>query len=186
MKLIVGLGNPGRTYQGTRHNVGFEVLRLVAERLSAPTARAKFQGEWSEVRHDQQRIGLLAPLTFMNRSGQSVVQARDFFDLPNADLLIVCDDFQLPVGKIRFRGRGTSGGQKGLDDVIKHCGDDVPRLRIGIGPVPPRWDVVDYVLGRFTADQREVMDEVVRRATSGVMDWLAQGTEYCMNQYNGT
>lgn len=185
MKLLVGLGNPGRDYQGTRHNVGFEVLRLVAERLGAHPPRAKFQGELSEARHGDERVYLLAPLTFMNRSGQSVVQARDFYDLANPDLLVICDDFQLPVGKIRFRPRGSSGGQKGLEDVLRRCGDDVPRLRIGIGPVPPQWDVVDYVLGRFSATQRREMDEVVQRATRGVIDWLTLGTDYCMNQYNG-
>ena len=185
MKLIVGLGNPGRAYQGTRHNVGFEVLGSVAERLSAQVPRGKFAGELSEARYASERVYLLAPLTFMNRSGQSVVQARDFYGIPNSDLLVICDDFQLPVGKIRFRSQGSSGGQKGLQDVLQHCGQDFARLRIGIGPVPPRQEVVDYVLGRFSATERLEMDEVVNRATGGVVDWIIQGTEHCMNQYNG-
>jgi peptidyl-tRNA hydrolase, PTH1 family len=185
MKLIVGLGNPGRAYQGTRHNIGFEVLGQVASRLSSHAPRAKFSGELSEGQHVGERVFLLAPLTFMNRSGQSVVQARDFYDLPNSDLLVICDDFQLPVGKIRFRARGTSGGQKGLEDILRHCGQDIPRLRVGIGPVPPRWEVVDYVLGRFSATERSEMDEVLPRAVQGVLDWIQEGTEYCMNRYNG-
>lgn len=185
MKLVVGLGNPGRKYEGTRHNVGFEVLGRVARLLGASAARSKFDGELAEANYQGERVYLLCPLTFMNLSGKSVQQARDFYSLENRDLLIVCDDFQLPLARLRFRPSGSSGGQKGLEDVIRRCGNDVPRLRIGIGPVPANWQVQGFVLGRFTPDERAKINVAIERAAQGVLDWIAHGIETCMNRYNG-
>lgn len=184
MKLVVGLGNPGRKYEGTRHNVGFDVLAEVAEKLNASSARQKFDGELAEANYQGERVYLLCPLTFMNLSGKSVQQARDFYSLENRDVLIMCDDFQLPLARLRFRPGGSAGGQKGLDDVIRRCGSDVPRLRIGIGPVPEHWDVAKFVLARFTPDERQAIDAAVKRAADGVLDWISLGIESCMNRYN--
>jgi PTH1 family peptidyl-tRNA hydrolase len=185
MKLIVGLGNPGSKYQGTRHNVGYEVLAEVGRRHGDGRPRSKFHAEVMEAVVGTTRLLLLSPVTYMNRSGSSVQPARDFFKLPDEDLLIICDDFNLPLAQLRFRARGSSGGQKGLDDIIRRLGtDQVARLRIGIGPVPERWDPADFVLGKFATGERPVIDEAIRRAADAVSVWVMEGIEACMNRYN--
>lgn len=185
MKLIVGLGNPGRKYERTRHNVGFEVLdQLVGPAADCP-AKEKFNGRICEATVAGERTLLLWPQTLMNRSGQSVAAAVGFFKLELADLLVVCDDFNLPLGKLRFRSQGSAGGQNGLDDVIRRLGtEEFGRLRIGIGPVPEQWDPADYVLGRFDADQREVVGNSIQRAAEGVACWVAEGIDVSMNRFN--
>lgn len=186
MKMVVGLGNPGRKYQGTRHNVGFEVLARLADEHHAGATRQRFQAEVAEVRIGGEKVVLLSPLTYMNVSGASVQPARDFYQLEKQDLLVVSDDLNLPVAQLRFRAKGTAGGQKGLADVIRRLGtQEVPRLRIGIGPVPPRWDAADFVLGKFTREEREQIDEAVRQAAQAVVHWVEQGIQSCMNRYNG-
>ncbi len=185
MKLIVGLGNPGRKYYGTRHNIGFEVLAEVANRYGQTRPQSKFQGEMVDADLAGCPVRLLCPHTYMNRSGQSVRQAMDFFKLDVVNVLIVCDDFNLPLAKLRFRSKGSSGGQKGLEDIIRHLGtSEVPRLRIGIGEVPERWLAPDFVLSRYSPQERTTMDDVIRQAAQGLVDWADQGIEFCMNQYN--
>ena len=184
MKLVVGLGNPGRQYDGTRHNVGFEVIDRLADRHGV-RAKEKFFGFWYEIRIDQERAGLLKPLTYMNLSGRSVRAACDFFRLDPSSVLVVCDDFQLDVGRLRFRRGGSAGGQKGLAHIIQLVGtEEVPRLRIGIGAPPPQWARVDYVLGRFDGEQQQAMQPAWSRAGNAVEDWIAHGTDFCMNKYN--
>ena len=186
MKLIVGLGNPGRKYVGTRHNIGWEVLAEFHRRHGTAPPRRRFQGEWAEGLVDSQAVWLLCPHTYMNRSGSSVQPARDFYKLDSQHLIVVCDDLNLPVGRLRFRAKGSAGGQKGLADIIARLGtDEFPRLRIGIGGPPPRWDAADYVLSRFDPDERSVIDAAVQRACEGLADWVRQGIQYCMNRYNG-
>jgi PTH1 family peptidyl-tRNA hydrolase len=185
MKLIVGLGNPGSQYDGTRHNVGFATLaKLIATRTSGP-AKKKFQGELYEANIASQRVLLLLPLTYMNGSGGSVLAARDFYKIEPADILIICDDFALPLGKLRFRAKGSSGGQKGLDDVIRRLGsDEIPRLRIGIGAPPPGREVAGYVLSRFPPDEQAAAAESIQRAAQSAEAWVEKGLSFCMNQYN--
>jgi PTH1 family peptidyl-tRNA hydrolase len=186
MKLIVGLGNPGRKYEGTRHNVGFEVVAELGRRVGAGRPRTKFQAELLEAMVGGEKVLLLSPLTYMNRSGSSVQVARDFYQLTSEDLLIICDDINLPLAKLRFRVKGSSGGQKGLEDILRRLGtDQVPRLRLGIGQPPAQWDAADYVLGRFNEQERSEMEVAVVRAADAVEDWVAGGIEKCMNQYNG-
>ena len=185
MKLVVGLGNPGRKYEGTRHNVGFSVLDELARRGRAGGRKTKFQGEVTEIEHAGHKAILLWPHTFMNLSGTSVLAARDFYKIAGDDLLVVCDDFNLPLTKLRFRPEGSSGGQKGLADVIDRLGTEtVPRLRIGVGPVPPNWDPADFVLSRFTKQEQDIVEPVITRAAEAVEDWLANGIQDCMNKYN--
>jgi PTH1 family peptidyl-tRNA hydrolase len=185
MKLIVGLGNPGRRYEKTRHNVGFEVLDMLAERNAAESTKEKFHGRMANATVDGQPVLLLWPQTLMNRSGQSVAAAVGFYQLPLADVLIVADDFNLPLGKLRFRGRGSAGGQKGLDDIMRQLGsDEVARLRVGIGPVPNGWDPADFVLGRFNASERTVIDDTIAQAAEGVECWAREGIETGMNRFN--
>jgi peptidyl-tRNA hydrolase, PTH1 family len=185
MKLIVGLGNPGRKYETTRHNVGFDVLEVVARRCAAEPAKEKFHGRLVDTTIADERALLLWPHTLMNRSGQSVLAAVDFYQLPSSDLLVVCDDFNLPLGTLRFRSQGTYGGQKGLQDIIRRLGtDQFSRLRLGIGPVPEAWDPADFVLGRFSSGERPVIEETIERAADGVECWVAEGIEKSMNRFN--
>ncbi len=185
MKLVVGLGNPGRRYVGTRHNVGWEVVAELARRLGKGRAKQKFHGEVVEADLEGTMALLLAPHTFMNRSGQSVVEARDFYQLQNEELLVVSDDFNLPLGKLRFRASGSAGGQKGLADVIRALGTEaVPRLRIGVGTPPEGHDPAGFVLERFAKAERPVIDQTVITAANAVVDWAREGMPYCMNRYN--
>jgi len=185
MKMIVGLGNPGQKYVGTRHNVGFEVLGQIAKKHFAPTPKSKFQSEISEIRIGNEKILLLCPLTFMNLSGQGVSQASSFYQIDPASILVVCDDFNLALDRVRFRPSGTSGGQNGLKDIMKRLGtQDFPRLRVGIGPVPERWDPADFVLGKYSEEELARTKAVVDRCVKASEDWVKHGISYCMNQYN--
>jgi peptidyl-tRNA hydrolase, PTH1 family len=185
MKLIVGLGNPGSKYQETRHNVGFEVIARLARQFGSGAARAKFQGEVLEAKIRGQRVLLLTPLTYMNESGASVLAARDFYKIENPDLLIVCDDFNLPLGKLRIRSKGSAGGQKGLDDILRRLGsEEIPRLRIGIGAPPEGRDVPGYVLSRFAKDELPIIKDMLDRAATAATDWVTNGLAAAMNEHN--
>ncbi|ADB17339.1 peptidyl-tRNA hydrolase [Pirellula staleyi DSM 6068] len=185
MKLIVGLGNPGSRYQGTRHNVGFEVVSIVARRVQATAEREQFSGLVSQGNLGPEKMLLLKPTTFMNVSGSSVLAARDFYKIETADILIICDDFALPLGKLRFRAKGSSGGQKGLDDVIRRLGTDaVPRLRVGIGAPPSGWDVANFVLSRFNKDEQIEAEISWQLAADGVQTFVQEGIQACMNKFN--
>ena len=185
MKLIAGLGNPGRRYEKTRHNVGFDALERLAEMQPGGGRKAKFHGEVADAVVAGERALLLWPHTLMNRSGRSVQAAFDFYQLELDDLLVVCDDFNLPLGTLRLRSRGSAGGQKGLNDIISQLGSDqFSRLRIGIGPVPDGWDPADFVLGRFAQDERETVDQTIKRAVEAVTCWVADGIDATMNRYN--
>jgi len=185
MKLVVGLGNPGSKYAGTRHNVGFDVVAEVAKRLGASSPKVAFQADLATAEYKGEKVLLLCPHTFMNLSGGSVLAARDFYKLDLADLLIVSDDIALALGRLRFRPGGSAGGQKGLADVLRRLGSqDISRLRVGVGAPPSGWDAADYVLGKFNTGERRQLEPVLARAGDGVCDWIANGPEYCMNHYN--
>lgn len=185
MKLVAGLGNPGKKYAGTRHNVGFLVLAELNRKLGASAPRKRFQGEVTEVQLAGQPALLLAPQTYMNLSGASVGAAVDFYKLSLDDVLIICDDWNLPLGKIRLRAKGSSGGQKGLADVIKRlASEEFTRLRIGIGQPPPQWDPSDFVLSRFSAEEQKTVDETIARAVDAVEIWAREGSAAAMNRHN--
>ena len=185
MKLVVGLGNPGREYEGTRHNVGFQLLAEMSRRYDGGRPKSKFQAELVEVLVGTERVLLLAPQTFMNLSGSSVQKAIVFYQLPLADLIVVCDDLNLPLGRIRIRTGGSAGGQKGLDNTIRQLGtQEFPRLRIGIDPPPQNRDAVDYVLGRFSKKELEIIGPAVATAANAVETWIREGIEAAMNRYN--
>jgi PTH1 family peptidyl-tRNA hydrolase len=186
MKLIVGLGNPGRRYEKTRHNVGFAVLAEFAKRIGVSVKpRNKFHGELIEADLAGEKLLLLAPARYMNASGRSVLAARDFYGIPHAEILVVCDDLNLSVGRLRFRSGGSSGGQKGLADIVLRLQtEEVPRLRIGIGSPPPGWDAADFVLARFAPDEIPEIEKAVRQAAEAVDDWVREGLPACMNRYN--
>jgi PTH1 family peptidyl-tRNA hydrolase len=185
MKLVVGLGNPGRKYENTRHNVGFEVIGELARRYDVGRPKAKFDGEFAEARIGNEKTILLCPLTFMNLSGRCVQPIVDFYKISIDDVLILCDDLNLPLGRLRIKPSGSAGGQNGLKDIIQRLGSrDVPRLRIGIGSAPPKWDVSDYVLGKFEPDDRITIDKGIKLAADAVELWVSQGVQKAMNKYN--
>jgi len=185
VKLLVGLGNPGSAYEGTRHNVGFDALNRLACRAGSPVRRARFQGETAQATLRGNSVLLLWPLTWMNLSGASVLAARDFYKIDHADILIICDDFQLPTETIRIRSSGSAGGQNGLADTLARLGETtVPRLRIGIGPVEPGWTSADFVLGKFSKSQRPAVDVLLERAADAAEEWVVLGIEAAMNRYN--
>jgi PTH1 family peptidyl-tRNA hydrolase len=185
MKLIAGLGNPERKYIGTRHNIGFAVLAELGRLYGNDRARKQFHGEVMEAAISGEKVLLLSPLTYMNRSGTSVQEARDFYKLGTDELLVICDDFNLPLGKLRLRTRGSAGGQKGLEDIIRRLAtDEFCRLRIGVGPLPPSWTATSWVLSKFAAEDLPTVDEAIKRAASAAAVWVSGGSQAAMNQYN--
>jgi len=185
MKLIVGLGNPGRKYVGTRHNVGFDVVAELSRRGSAPAPRKAFESELAEIAIGDERVLLAAPQTFMNLSGRAVRQILDFYKLGLADLLVICDDLNLPMGRLRLRKNGSAGGQKGLRNIIEHAGtEEFARLRIGIDRPPERMDATAYVLQKFTASERDAMSDAVAAAAAAAELWATQGPDAAMNRVN--
>jgi PTH1 family peptidyl-tRNA hydrolase len=181
---VVGLGNPGSKYHGTRHNVGYAVIDSLAAAPGVGRAQERFQADIAEWMAGSDKVLLVKPLTFMNLSGRSVRQVLDFYQLPVEELLVVCDDVNLPLGKLRFRARGTHGGHNGLRDIQNHLGTtEYNRLRIGVD-APDQDEMVDHVLGRFKPGERAVIDEAVATAAQGVDLWIRDGIQKCMNQYN--
>jgi PTH1 family peptidyl-tRNA hydrolase len=183
MKVVVGLGNPGSRYHNTRHNLGFAVVDLLAKGPGAGRFQSRFQAQVAELVEGTHKVLLVKPETFMNLSGRSVRQLVDFYQLPLEDLLVVCDDINLPLGKVRVRARGTHGGHNGLRDIQSHLGTtEYARLRIGVDA--PRDDAVDHVLGRFRPSEQPIIEEAVAAAAQAVIVWIHQGIEACMNRYN--
>jgi len=186
MKLVVGLGNPGPKYEGTRHNIGFAVVDYLAAGPGVSRWRSRFEGLVAEAVEGTEQVLLLKPDTFMNLSGRSVRAAADFYKVPVTDLLVVCDDIALPLGKLRVRAKGSHGGQNGLRNIQEHLGtQDYPRLRVGVGNPGEYQDAADYVLSRFSSSDRKAVEEAVALAGLAVLTWVRRGIDVCMNQVNG-
>ncbi len=183
MKLIAGLGNPGPKYRGTRHNVGFEVIDRLAARAS--TAFESAPAEALMARWRSSDTLLVKPLTFMNHSGQAIGELMRYFKVDVADLLVVVDEVQLPLGKLRARARGSAGGHNGLKSVIAHLGDEFARLRLGVGRGEERRDLADHVLSRFDADEIAEVERMIVRAADASEAFITSGIAAVMNQYNG-
>lgn len=200
MKIVVGLGNPGKEYAGTRHNVGFDVVDEVAARLGwigsagefDKRARSKFEGLALDGVingvNGSEKMLLLKPMTYMNDSGRSVLAAMQFYQVAIGDVLVVLDDLALPCGTLRLRGDGSSGGHNGLRDIERVLGSDqYPRLRIGIDPAPPRVPGRDYVLQRFSDEQRKLLEGkegALGKAGGCVVTWADRGLAVAMGQFN--
>ncbi|MFT3923072.1 MAG: aminoacyl-tRNA hydrolase [Myxococcales bacterium] len=181
MLLVVGLGNPGQKYAATRHNVGFMVVELLAERFKAGPFREKFSGVFA--RSTSPDVALLKPQTFMNLSGESVQQAMQFFKVELKDVLVVHDELDVPFGECRLKQGGGAAGHNGLRSIMQHCGGEgFPRLRVGIGR--PRGEGVSHVLGEFSASEKPVLGDVLQAAALGVETILAKGVAQAMNTFN--
>lgn len=191
-RLIVGLGNPGAKYDRTRHNIGFEIVDALAKSLPnvSLVANKRFQGATGEFRSAGERIVLLKPTTYMNKSGQAVRAVLDWYKLEPAAVLVVYDDMDLPVGKLRMRLSGGAGGHNGMKSIIAHLGTkEFPRLRVGVGAADKSADadgaVVSHVLGRFAPEDRKIVDAVIPMAVDAIDLGLRKGVERSMNLYNG-
>jgi len=183
VKLIVGLGNPGPRYDGTRHNVGFAVVDELGQRWSMRLTAEKFHAWFDQGEFDGHRVALMKPSTYMNRSGQAVVAAGRFYKLELPDLLVIVDDMALPLGRLRMRASGSSGGHNGLQDILDRVGSDAwARLRLGIGPSVG--DPAVFVTTRFAGDEENEVHSMVRRAADAVEVWVRHGCEKAMTTYN--
>ena len=192
MKAIVGLGNPGAEYRGTRHNVGFAVVDEVARRAGATFESAPAEALAAKWRQPDGSVTLIVkPLTFMNASGQAVGEMVRYYKIEIADVLVIVDEAQLPLGKLRARARGSAGGHNGLKSIIAHLGEDVSRLRIGVGRGPEgpdgraRRDLADHVLSRFDPDEKLDVERMVTRAADAAESFITGGIAAVMNGYNG-
>lgn len=186
MLAVFGLGNPGRKYEGTRHNVGFEVVDRVAKELGASAwqSRSRVHALMCEVRTAADRVLLVKPQTYMNESGRSVAAVVRWNEIRPDEFLVVCDDIDLDLAVVRVRRKGSSGGHNGLKSVSDALGTtDFPRLRIGVGRPAPE-DAIEYVLGRFSRAEREEIGEAIERAACGAVCWVTEGIEACMNKFN--
>ena len=187
MRLIVGLGNPGREYADTRHNVGFMVVDAVASRRAAAFALAPAQVPETLVAKvfDEPRFLLAKPLTFMNRSGDAVAALARYYGVETADVLVVVDDVALPFGRLRARVRGSAGGHNGLRSIIDRLGtDQFARLRVGVGRGDARRDLADHVLSKFDAPERTALEAFIGRAADAAEMFAAEGIDRVMNAYN--
>jgi peptidyl-tRNA hydrolase, PTH1 family len=187
MHLIVGLGNPGAEYAKTRHNAGFLLVQKLAERWRVSwTLEKKFDARVARAERDGTRVILCEPQTFMNASGEAVGSLVAFYQIALARVLVVVDDADLPIGEIRLRMRGSSGGHHGLESIEKHLGSrEFPRLRIGIGRKDGAREITKHVLGRFSSTEAKLADKVLSVAGDQVECWLRAGIEKAMNQFNG-
>ena len=183
MKAIVGLGNPGGEYKSTRHNVGFDVLDELAKRWGVELKASSRRKARLAVVKDRDVL-LAQPQTFMNLSGIAVGGLMAFYKVRPADVLVVVDEVQLPLGKLRLRQSGSAGGHNGLKSVIEMVGQDFPRLRIGVGRGNDQWDLSDHVLARFSAEERPTIERAVKRAADAVETFVGDGVFAAMNRYN--
>jgi PTH1 family peptidyl-tRNA hydrolase len=187
MRLIVGLGNPGKEYRETRHNVGFMVADEIAKRhgLTLAMAPSQVPDAFIAKKFGAEPFLIGKPLTFMNRSGDAVAALAHYYDIVPADLLVVVDEVALPFGRLRARARGSAGGHNGLKSVIERLGTtEFPRLRLGVGRGDTRRDLADHVLSKFEADERSALEELITRAADAAEMFAAEGIEKVMNAYN--
>lgn len=184
--LIVGLGNPGERYAHTRHNAGFEVVKALLKRHSFADKKVNKLAQSNRGAIRGHQVLLVQPRTFMNLSGDAVQHFMSFYKVAPERLLVLSDDFALPLGRLRLRASGSAGGQNGLKHIIERLGTErFPRLRIGIGPVPENWDPADFVLGKVSKSEQKVWDETVERAAEAVECWLERGLDETASRYNG-
>lgn len=186
MFIIVGLGNPTKEYEGTRHNVGFEVIDRLADKYNISVDTKKHRALIGKGMIGGQKVILAKPQTYMNLSGESVRSLLDYYKVDEEEeLLVIYDDISLGTGQLRIRAKGSAGGHNGIKNIIAHLGGQVfPRIKVGVGEKPPKYDLADYVLGHFSKEEQELMDEGYRHAVSAAEEIIAGNIEAAMNEYN--
>lgn len=184
--LLVCLGNPGREYEGTRHNIGFLTADALERREGVKINKLRYRALTGEFRAGGQRVLVLKPQTYMNLSGESVKLAGGFYKIPPDHVLVVSDDVALPLGKLRIRAGGSAGGHNGLKNIIAHLGtDQFPRIRVGVGaPEHPDHEMIDWVIGKFSPAEKKVVDEAVARALDAALCVIERGVNEAQNRYN--
>ena len=185
MKIIVGLGNPGLKYRSTRHNLGFMVVDALAGQREAKWRSGRFKGLQAEVQLGKEQVQLVKPVTYMNLSGECVGSLVRYYQVPLEDVLVVFDEVQLELGRLRLRPGGSAGGHNGVESVIKHLHtEQFPRLRLGVG-APPEWmDMMSYVLGTFPRGERKTVEDMIARAVLAAEAWVYYGITEAMNRFN--
>ena len=185
--LIVGLGNPGREYERSRHNCGFRAIDILADKLGCKIDKLKFQGLYTQVNYGGVKLFLLKPMTFMNLSGKAVLQLSSFFRIPPQRIIVLFDDISLAPGRLRVRGDGSAGGHNGIKSIIGELGSqDFPRVKIGVGAKPnPEYDLADWVLSGFTAQEEKALGPALERAADAALCIIDKGTMEAANRYNG-
>ena len=186
--LIVGLGNPGREYQSTRHNAGFRAIDLLAEKLGCKIDRAKFQGLYAQVNYGGGKLFLLKPQTYMNLSGRAVLQLSAYFSIPPERIIVLFDDISLPPGRLRIRAEGSAGGHNGIKSIIAEVGSQAfPRVKIGVGAKPnPEFDLADWVLSTFSAKEEKDLRFALENAADAALSIIDKGVPETANKYNGS
>lgn len=183
MYLVVGLGNPGREYENTRHNVGFKVIDCLSNKLGFETSRERFKGMFGEYILGGEKILFLKPLTYMNLSGEALIEAASFYKIPIENIIVVYDDMAIDTGKIRLRPSGSDGGHNGMKNIILHLGSkDFKRIRVGIGKASV--SIVDYVLGRFSKEDECIIEKSIIASADAVISIINDGIQNAMNKYN--
>lgn len=183
MFLIVGLGNPGKEYDGTRHNIGFAAVDYIADKYNIELNRIKFKGVFGEGFIDGKKVILLKPTTYMNLSGESIREVINFYKISNEEVIVIYDDISLEVGRLRIREKGSAGGHNGIKSIIAHLGTDVfSRIKIGVGQ--PKGDLVNHVLGKFPSEDRTCLNEVLDVVVSASEVVIKDGTKEAMNKFN--
>ena len=186
--LIVGLGNPGRDYEKTRHNCGFRALDILAGRLGCKVDKGKFQGLYGQVTYNGKKLLLLKPLTYMNLSGRSVLQISAYFHIPPQRIIVMFDDISLAPGRLRIRADGSAGGHNGIKSIIQEVGSqDFPRVKIGVGgKAHPEQDLADHVLSTFSAQEEKALVSALDRAADAALCIVDRGTQEAANRFNGS
>lgn len=186
MYIIAGLGNPGNRYEHTRHNAGFEVIDILADRMGICVDEKKHKALCGRGALEGQKLILIKPQTFMNLSGESVRAAADFYKVEPENIIIVYDDVSLEPGQLRIRGKGSAGGHNGIKNIISHLGtQEFPRVKVGVGEKPKEMDLADYVLSRFSKGEQEMMDQAFLEAAQAVSTMVGHGMDAAMNRFNG-
>lgn len=186
MKIIVGLGNPGKQYEATRHNIGFHVIDELSKRLDIPLTQSKFNGMYGIGHVGTEKVMLLKPLTYMNLSGECIVPIMDYYEVNDDEIVVIYDDLDLQVGKLRLRQKGSAGGHNGIKSIIQHLGSqEFNRIRIGVDRPKNGMKVPDYVLSNFSEDEKIEMIHAVKNSANACEDWVTKKFLDVMNTYNG-
>ena len=186
MYLVVGLGNPGRQYEATRHNMGFDTIDYLVEEYKVPQGGVKFNAMYGKWRIEGQPVILMKPLSYMNLSGGPVRDMANYFKIdPETEMIVIYDDIDLEPGQLRIRKKGSAGGHNGIKDIIRQLGTEkFLRIKVGVGAKPKGWDLADYVLGRFSTEDRKIVDEAIAKAGKAVDIMISQGPDAAMNEFN--